>query len=76
MLIGMMSNKDHKKFIEVFKNKVHSIIALDIPNQINFMERYNFNIIEEKWQDFWDKNKSFKTVADKNKKKFYVFYNK
>ena len=39
MLIGMMSNKDHKKFIEVFKNKVHSIIALDIPNQINFVEK-------------------------------------
>ena len=23
----------------MFKNKVHSIIALDIPNQINFMEK-------------------------------------
>ena len=36
------------------------------------MDRYNFNIIEQKWQDFWDKNQSFKTVTDKNKKKFYV----
>ena len=36
------------------------------------MDRYNFNIIEKKWQDFWDKNQSFKTVTDKNKKKFYV----
>ena len=35
------------------------------------MDRYNFNIIEKKWQDFWDKNQSFKTVTDKNKK-FYV----
>ena len=32
------------------------------------MDRYNFNIIEKKWQDFWDKNQSFKTVTDKNKK--------
>ena len=36
------------------------------------MERYNFNIIEKKWQDFWDKNQSFKTHVNKNKKKFYV----
>ena len=36
------------------------------------MDRYNFNIIEKKWQDFWDKNQSFKTITDKNKKKFYV----
>ena len=36
------------------------------------MDRYNFNIIEKKWQDFWNKNKSFKTITDKNKKKFYV----
>ena len=36
------------------------------------MERYNFNIIEKKWQDFWHKNQSFKTHVNKNKKKFYV----
>ena len=35
------------------------------------MERYNFKKIEEHWQQFWDKNKSFKTSVDKNKKKFY-----
>jgi len=39
MLLGMMSNKEHKKFIEIFKNRVHSIVALDIPNQTNFMEK-------------------------------------
>ena len=39
MLLGMMSNKEHKKFIQIFKNKVHSIIALDIPNQINFFNK-------------------------------------
>ena len=35
------------------------------------MERYNFKETEKKWQNFWDKYKSFKTSLDKNKKKFY-----
>ena len=35
------------------------------------MERYNFKIVEEKWQKFWGKNKTFKTDLNKNKKKFY-----
>ncbi len=35
------------------------------------MERYNFKTVEEKWQKFWQKNKSFKTELDKKKKKFY-----
>lgn len=39
MILGMMKNKDHKKFIQIFKNRVESIIALDIPNQINFIEK-------------------------------------
>jgi len=35
------------------------------------MNRYNFKTIEKKWQNFWDKNKTFKTKIDKKKKKFY-----
>jgi leucyl-tRNA synthetase len=35
------------------------------------VERYNFKIIEEKWQKFWDKEKTFAAKIDKNKKKFY-----
>ena len=35
------------------------------------MERYNFKIVEEKWQKFWNQNKTFSTKVDKNKKKFY-----
>ena len=35
------------------------------------MERYNFKDIENKWQTFWEKNNSFKTETNKNKKKFY-----
>jgi len=39
MLLGMMINKEHKKFIKIFKNRVHSIIAVDIPNQINCIKK-------------------------------------
>tara|TARA_B100001029_G_scaffold168219_1_gene162070 strand:- start:3098 stop:5638 length:2541 start_codon:yes stop_codon:yes gene_type:complete len=35
------------------------------------MERYNFKIVENKWQEFWEKNKVFKSKLDKSKKKFY-----
>jgi len=35
------------------------------------VERYNFKVIEKKWQDKWEKNKNFSTTIDKNKKKFY-----
>ena len=35
------------------------------------MERYNFKIVEKKWQEFWDQNKTFKSEIIKNKKKFY-----
>ncbi|MDC6474133.1 leucine--tRNA ligase [Candidatus Pelagibacter ubique] len=35
------------------------------------MERYNFKIIEKKWQNFWDSNKTFVAQLDKSKKKFY-----
>ena len=35
------------------------------------MERYNFKITEEKWQEHWHKEKTFATKIDKNKKKFY-----
>ena len=35
------------------------------------MERYNFKTVEEKWQNFWEKNKSFSAKIIKNKKKFY-----
>ena len=39
MILGMMINKDHKAFIQIFKNKVQSIIAVDIPNQENYLEK-------------------------------------
>tara|TARA_B100001123_G_scaffold388762_1_gene465013 strand:+ start:2452 stop:3723 length:1272 start_codon:yes stop_codon:yes gene_type:complete len=35
IIIGMMSNKDHQKYIDFFKNKINSITTIDIPNQPN-----------------------------------------
>ena len=35
------------------------------------MERYNFKLIEDKWQKFWEQKKTFTTRLDKNKKKFF-----
>ncbi len=35
------------------------------------MNRYNFKIIEDKWQKVWFKEKIFSSKIDKNKKKFY-----
>ncbi len=35
------------------------------------MERYNFKLIEKKWQTYWEKNETFKAKTDLKKKKFY-----
>ncbi|MDB4070817.1 leucine--tRNA ligase, partial [Candidatus Pelagibacter sp.] len=35
------------------------------------MDRYNFKIVEEKWQKLWNEKKVFSTKVDKSKKKFY-----
>ena len=35
------------------------------------MERYNFRLIESKWQKFWVTNRTFETKIIKDKKKFY-----
>tara|TARA_B100000579_G_scaffold50584_1_gene35202 strand:- start:3674 stop:6208 length:2535 start_codon:yes stop_codon:yes gene_type:complete len=35
------------------------------------MSRYNFKLIETKWQNYWESNKSFKVKTDTSKKKFY-----
>jgi len=39
LMLGMMSNKDHKRFIKTLKNVIDSIIVLDIPNQINAIKK-------------------------------------
>ena len=36
------------------------------------MEKYNHKKIEEKWQEKWDKDKSYQTSEDKKKPKYYI----
>ena len=36
------------------------------------MERYNHKVVENYWQNIWQENNTFKTTADKSKKKFYA----
>ncbi|NLF41992.1 MAG: class I tRNA ligase family protein, partial [Bacteroidales bacterium] len=33
---------------------------------------YNFNVIEKKWQAYWKENKTYKTLTDLSRPKFYV----
>ena len=47
MILGMMSNKEHKEFIKIFKNKVHSITTLNIPNQKNFIGKEKLSKIAQ-----------------------------
>ena len=35
------------------------------------MERYNFKLIEKKWQEIWEDKKFFQSKEDTNKEKFY-----
>ena len=35
------------------------------------MERYNFKLVEKKWQEYWAKEKSFVSKINKTEKKFY-----
>ncbi len=35
------------------------------------MDRYNFKLVENKWQKYWSDNKSFKSEKNQNKEKFY-----
>ena len=47
---------------------MESIESSQLKNNLN---RYNFKVIEEKWQKFWLTKKSFFSKIDKSKKKFY-----
>ncbi len=35
------------------------------------MDRYNFKLVEQKWQKLWEDEKTFSSKVDKTKKKFY-----
>ncbi|MBQ8780971.1 MAG: leucine--tRNA ligase [Oscillospiraceae bacterium] len=35
-------------------------------------ERYDFTAVEQKWQKYWEENKTFRATEDRSKKKFYA----
>ena len=37
------------------------------------MERYNFKLVEEKWQKYWLENKTFKSNTNKDKELIAIF---
>jgi len=39
VILGMMANKNHNKYISCFKNKIDSLTTIDIPNHKNSIER-------------------------------------
>jgi len=47
MILAMMANKEHKEFIQIFKDKVHSITTLNIPNQKNFIKKEKLSKIAQ-----------------------------
>ncbi len=49
MILGMMANKEHKEFIKIFKDRVHSIVTLNIPNQDNFIEKEKLSKIAQSY---------------------------
>ena len=70
MMLGMMANKDHKEFIKIFKNRVHSIITLDIPGQINFIGKEKLSKIAQSCGIISRKEnsilKAFKSISKEN----------
>ena len=42
LIVGMMKDKEHKKFIKSFENKVNSITLIDIPSQEGSMTKEEF----------------------------------
>ena len=72
MLLGMMANKEHREFIQIFKSRIHSLIALDIPNQVNFIEKEKLSKIAQSC-DIPSKTENsielaFKSIAKENDK--------
>ncbi len=55
IILGMMANKDHNKYISYFKN-VETLTTIDIPNQPNAI----------KGNDLKDKIKNFPNIQNKN----------
>ncbi len=42
LILGMMKDKDHKEFVNSFKNKIKSLTLIDIPNQDGTISKEDF----------------------------------
>ena len=47
LVLAMMSTKQHRECIQILKEKVHSVITLDIPNQKNFIKKEELSKIAQ-----------------------------
>ena len=61
MILGMMKNKDHKEYVNIFKKKLASLTIVDIPKQKNSINRYD---LKKKINNFDLKINTEKTVQD------------
>jgi len=69
MILAMMANKEHKEFIKILKNSVHSITALDIPNQISFIKKEKLKKIAQSFNIVSKTENSIKIALKKISKK-------
>ena len=44
LVLGMMKDKDHQKYVNVFKNKIKSLTLIDIPNQEGSISKEEFKL--------------------------------
>ena len=61
MILGMMKNKDHEKFANLFKDKLESLTTIDIPNQKNSINKED---LKNKISNFGFNLKSKKSVQE------------
>ncbi len=38
----------------------------------SFPQKYDFSTVEKRWQDYWEKNKTYRVIEDDAKQKYYV----
>ena len=61
MILGMMKNKNHEEYLNIFDGKLASLTTIDIPNQKNSINRCD---LKEKASKFNLKLYTKKTIQD------------
>ena len=62
IIIGMMANKDHEKYINYFKN-ISSLTTIDIPNQLNAIKGEDLKKKFDKFKNTKFKNSIVEAIA-------------